>query len=80
MTKGGEKTLPEALLAAAAPVLLQKAVVDGDAVNGLMSAGMVAGRLSDLPSCETLLANIESEARERIATLTGALTPINGAV
>lgn len=80
MTKGGGKTLPEALLAAAAPVLLQKAVVDGDADNGLMSAGMVAGRLSDLPSCETLLANIESEARERIAALTVALTPINGAV
>lgn len=74
MTKGGGKTLPEALLAAAAPVLLQKAVVDGDAKNGLMSAGMVAGRLTDLPSCKDLLNQIESEARARIAALTGAQT------
>lgn len=83
MTKSGGKTLPEAMLAAAAPVLLQKAVVDGDAQNGLMSAGMVAGRLTDLPSCKNLLASIESEARTRITALTGlgtgTETPQNGA-
>lgn len=78
MTKGGGKTLPEAMLAAAAPVLLQKAVVDGDAENGLMSAGMVAGRLTDLPSCAELLANIESDARARIAALAGIAVPSEG--
>jgi NAD(P)H-dependent flavin oxidoreductase YrpB (nitropropane dioxygenase family) len=71
MTKSGGKTLPEAMLAAAAPVLLQKAVVEGDAENGLMSAGMVAGRLTDLPSCSDLLNDIEGQARERIAALAG---------
>jgi len=79
MTKTGGKTLPEAMLAAAAPTLLQKAVVEGDAENGLMSAGIVAGRLDDLPSCEDLLVRIENEARERIAALVGTPSEIKGA-
>jgi NAD(P)H-dependent flavin oxidoreductase YrpB (nitropropane dioxygenase family) len=72
MTGHGEMSLPEALLAAAAPVLLQKAVVDGDAVGGLMASGQVVGRLDDLPTCEDLLVRIERDARARIAALSGA--------
>lgn len=75
MTSHGEMSLPEALLAAAAPVLLQKAVVDGDAIEGLMASGLVAGRLTDLPSCADLLAQIETDARGCIAALT-ATAPI----
>ena len=69
MTSHGEMSLPEAMLAAAAPTLLQKAVVDGDAIGGLMASGQVAGRLDDLPSCAELISRIESEARARIAAL-----------
>lgn len=72
MTAHGDMSLPEAMLAAAAPALLQKAVVDGDAVEGLMASGLVAGRLADLPSCADLLADIERDAHERIAALTAA--------
>ncbi|MFZ1743890.1 MAG: nitronate monooxygenase [Pontixanthobacter sp.] len=79
MTAGGGKSIPEAMLAAAAPVLLQKAVVDGDATGGLMSAGLVAGRLDSLPSCEELLTQIEADARARIAALAGASQPARGA-
>ena len=75
MTGGGGKSFPEAMLAAAAPVLLQKAVVDGDAIAGLMSSGLVAGRLDDLPSCEELLASIEADARARIAALSSPTQP-----
>lgn len=71
MQAAGGKSLPEAMLAAAAPTLLQKAVVDGDAIGGLMASGQVAGRLDDLPSCAELLERIEAEARERIAALSG---------
>ena len=71
MTSHGDMSLPEAMLAAAAPVLLQNAVVDGDAVEGLMASGLVAGRLTDLPSCADLLAGIESDARARISALAG---------
>ena len=46
-----------------------RAVVSGDAEQGLMATGMVAGRLADLPSCADLLKTIETEARDRIAAL-----------
>jgi NAD(P)H-dependent flavin oxidoreductase YrpB (nitropropane dioxygenase family) len=69
MTAHGEMSLPEAMMAAAAPMLLQRAVVDGDAEGGLMATGLVAGRLTDLPSCAELLAQIEHDARARIAAL-----------
>ena len=69
MTAHGAMSLPEAMMAAAAPILLQKAVVDGDAENGLMATGLVAGRLENLPSCAELLTAIETDARSRIASL-----------
>ena len=69
MTAQSGMSLPEAMMAAAAPILLQKAVVDGDTDNGLMASGLVAARLSDLPSCVDLLASIESDACERLVDL-----------
>jgi NAD(P)H-dependent flavin oxidoreductase YrpB (nitropropane dioxygenase family) len=71
MTSHGEMPLSAAMMAAAAPMLIQRAVVEGDAENGLMATGIVAGRLSNLPSCAELLTQIETEARERIAALSG---------
>jgi NAD(P)H-dependent flavin oxidoreductase YrpB (nitropropane dioxygenase family) len=79
MTSHGEMSLPEAMLAAAAPVLLQKAVVEGDAIGGLMASGQVAGRLNDLPSCAQLLDRIEAEAQQRITALTAQPSSIKGA-
>lgn len=79
MTAHGEMSLPEAMLAAAAPTMLQKAVVNGDAINGLMASGQVAGRLNDLPSCAELLARIETEAAARLAALASQPTTLKGA-
>jgi NAD(P)H-dependent flavin oxidoreductase YrpB (nitropropane dioxygenase family) len=50
--------------------MIQRAVVSGDAENGLMATGMVAGRLTTLPMCADLLAEIERDARARIGALT----------
>ena len=47
------------------------AVVEGDAENGLMATGLVAGRLGSLPTCAELLSDIETQARAHIAALTG---------
>lgn len=69
MTSHGEMPLAQAMMAAAAPMMIQRAVVEGDAENGLMATGLVAGRLRDLPSCADLLQSIETEARQRIAAL-----------
>ncbi len=71
MTSHGEMPLSAAMMAAAAPMMIQRAVVSGDAEQGLMATGVVAGRLTDLPSCADLLQGIETEARARIAALCG---------
>lgn len=71
MTAHGNMPLAQAVMAAAAPMMIQRAVVSGDAENGLMATGMVAGRITDLPHCADLIAQIEIEARARIAALCG---------
>lgn len=72
MRHHGGLTLAEAMRAAAAPMLIQRAVVSGDGDGGLMATGQVAGRLCDLPSVADLLRRIESEARARLAALGAA--------
>lgn len=72
MTSHGGLTLPQAMMAASAPMLIQKAVVEGDPDHGLMATGLVAGRLDDLPSCAELLAGIERDARARLAALSSS--------
>jgi NAD(P)H-dependent flavin oxidoreductase YrpB (nitropropane dioxygenase family) len=71
MTSHGGLSFPQAMMSAAAPMMIQRAVVSGDAENGLMATGLVAGRLTDLPSCAELLAQIEVDARARIGALAG---------
>ncbi len=72
MTSHGGLTLPQAMMAASAPMLIQKAVVEGDPDHGLMATGLVAGRLADLPSCAELLGDIERDARARLAALSNS--------
>ncbi|MGC6328198.1 NAD(P)H-dependent flavin oxidoreductase [Rhizorhabdus sp. FW153] len=69
MTSHGGLSLPQAMMAAAAPMLIQRAVVDGDADGGLMATGVVAGRLGDLPTCEQLIESTMAEAHQRLAAL-----------
>ncbi|MBK8631001.1 MAG: nitronate monooxygenase [Sphingomonadales bacterium] len=69
MTSHGEMPLAQAMMAAAAPMMIQRAVVSGDAENGLMATGVVAGRIKDLPSCTDLLAGIEAEAEARLKAM-----------
>lgn len=74
MTSHGEMPLSQAMMAAAAPMLIQRAVVSGDAENGLMATGVVAGRLTDLPNCADLIADIVRDAEGRLSALTGLKT------
>jgi NAD(P)H-dependent flavin oxidoreductase YrpB (nitropropane dioxygenase family) len=71
MASHGDGGLVGAMMAAAAPTLIQKAVVDGDVEHGLLATGLVAGRIDALPSCAELLDRIETEARARLAALAG---------
>jgi len=69
MAKEGGMGLPQAMMAASAPMLIQKAVVGGDAEGGLMASGQVGGRIKDIPACAELVDRIMAEARERLAAL-----------
>jgi len=71
MASHGDGGLVGSMMAAAAPTLIQKAVVDGDVEHGLLATGLVAGRIDALPSCAELLDRIETEARARLAALAG---------
>ncbi|MDE2621531.1 MAG: nitronate monooxygenase, partial [Sphingomonadales bacterium] len=72
MTAHGEMPLAQAMLSAAAPMLIQKAIVHGDIEHGAMATGVVGGRITEVPSCQELVDRIMAEARARIAALCAA--------
>ncbi|TWB18391.1 NAD(P)H-dependent flavin oxidoreductase YrpB (nitropropane dioxygenase family) [Nitrospirillum amazonense] len=69
MTGHGGLRLDQALMAASAPMLIQKAVVEGKPDEGVMATGIVGGRLTEIPTCQALMDRIVAEARERLAAL-----------
>lgn len=69
MTGHGQVPLRQAMMAATMPMLIQKAVVDGDIEHGVMATGVVGGRISEIPECAELVERICAEARERLAVL-----------
>jgi len=69
MTAHGGLSLSQAMMAAAAPMLLQKAMVEGDLEHGVMSTGMVAGRIHEIPTCRELIERIVSDAKVRLQAI-----------
>lgn len=72
MTGHGEVPLKQAMMAATMPMLIQKAVVDGDVVNGVMATGVVGGRIDEIPTCQELIDRIMAQAEQRLAALCAA--------
>lgn len=69
MTSHGDMPLKQAMMAATMPMLIQKAVVDGDIENGVMATGVVGGRISEIPTCQELVTRIMAEAEQRLVAL-----------
>ena len=69
MTAHGAMPLKQAMMAATMPMLIQKAMVEGDIENGVMATGVVGGRIREVPSCQQLVDSIMAEARARLAAL-----------
>ena len=69
LARSGNVSWSQALMAGNAPVLIQRAVEGGEPDEGVMATGQVAGRLSDLPSCEELVRRIAEEAAGRLEAL-----------
>lgn len=69
MTAHGAMPLKQAMMAATMPMLIQKAVVDGDIEHGVMATGVVGGRITEVPSCQELVDRIMAEAQARLSAL-----------
>jgi NAD(P)H-dependent flavin oxidoreductase YrpB (nitropropane dioxygenase family) len=69
MQKEGEITPAQAIMSANAPMIIQKAMVDGRPDEGVLPSGQVAGVIDALPSCEELIGSIVSEAEQQLQTL-----------
>ena len=57
------------LMAANAPMLARKAMLEGDPVRGYLPSGSVAGVIGDRPTCAELIARIIDEAEQTLKAL-----------
>jgi len=71
MKEGDNLTRAQTLMAANAPILIQRAMVEGHPAEGVLPSGQVAGVITDLPTCAELVERIISEASERLSVLCG---------
>jgi nitronate monooxygenase len=61
----GPSALAQTVMAASAPMLLQRAMTHGRPAEGVMSAGQVAALIDRLDSCEEVIRGIVAQASER---------------
>ncbi|MEF9947349.1 MAG: nitronate monooxygenase [Comamonas sp.] len=67
-------SVAQTVMAANAPMLLQRSMVDGNPADGVMSAGQVAALIGKLDSCEDVISGIVRQAMARRTAL-NELTP-----
>jgi NAD(P)H-dependent flavin oxidoreductase YrpB (nitropropane dioxygenase family) len=69
MTSSGDMTPAQAIMSANAPMIIQKAMVEGLPNEGVLPSGQVAGVIDELLSCEDIINAIVKEAEERLTAL-----------
>jgi NAD(P)H-dependent flavin oxidoreductase YrpB (nitropropane dioxygenase family) len=69
MSRDDDMTAAQAIMSANAPMIIQKAMVDGDPAHGVLPSGQVAGVIDSLLSCEELVQSIVTEAEQRLTLL-----------
>ena len=69
MSKDDDMTAAQAIMSANAPMIIQKAMVDGEPARGVLPSGQVAGVIDELLSCENLINSIVEEAEQRLTLL-----------
>lgn len=70
-------TPAQAIMSANAPMIIQRAMVEGRPAEGVLPSGQVAGVIDDLPSCAELIGRIVREAEECLAALARRAGPAN---
>ncbi len=66
MASKTDMTLGQTMMAGNAPVIIQKAMVEGKPDEGVLPSGQIAGLIDDLPNCRDLITQIMSEAQDRL--------------
>jgi len=69
MSRSDDMTAAQAIMSANAPMIIQKAMVDGEPSLGVLPSGQVAGVIDELLSCEELINSIVQEAEQRLTSL-----------
>ncbi len=67
MSRDSDMTAAQAIMSANAPMIIQRAMVDGEPALGVLPSGQVAGVIDQLLSCEELIKGIVSEAELGLA-------------
>jgi nitronate monooxygenase len=62
-------SVAQTVMAANAPVLLERSMIDGKPAEGVMSSGQVAAVIGQLSSCQDVIDGIVKQALERVAVL-----------
>jgi len=66
MSRDDDMTAAQAIMSANAPMIIQKAMVDGEPARGVLPSGQVAGVIDELLTCEQLISSIVEEAEQRL--------------
>ena len=74
MRREQELTLAQAIMSANAPMIIQRAMVEGRPEQGVLPSGQVAGVIDDLPTCTQLIGRIVLEAEECLGELAGRVS------
>ncbi|WP_020105992.1 nitronate monooxygenase family protein [Nocardia sp. 348MFTsu5.1] len=69
MRKSGERTWQQVIMAGNTPMLLRAGLVEGNTEAGILASGQVVGMINDLPSCDELIQQIMTQARDRLDQL-----------
>ena len=69
MGRDDDMTAAQAIMSANAPMIIQRAMVDGEPSRGVLPSGQVAGFINELLTCEKLIASIVEEAEQRLKLL-----------
>lgn len=69
MSRSGDVTFAQTLMAANAPMMIQQAIVAGQPDRGVLPGGQIAGTIDDLPAVAELIEQIMSQAQQRLREL-----------
>ncbi|MEM9014774.1 MAG: nitronate monooxygenase [Pseudomonadota bacterium] len=68
-SRSSDLTFSQTMMAANAPVIIKKSMIDGKPEEGVLPSGQVAGLIDDLPTCAELIAEMVAQAEERLRTV-----------